>query len=648
MVNAIDINTKKKISFVSPNFQQGPTHLNAHTLPYAVGVLWSYSSQFKSITDQYVLDEIIWKREKIQDVVEKLKDNYLVGFSTYVWNKNYNYKLAEELKKVNSNIIIVFGGPEPAITDENFYVDHPYIDVTVVLEGEITFKKLLECASKDEWVNIQGLLINNDSVPVSTGDSPRINNLNEIPSPYTTGVFDTIIKENPDVKAWNPTIETNRGCPYQCTFCDWGGLTYSKIKKYNLDRVYQDLEWAGKNNCDFFMFADANFGIFPERDHDIARKIVDVKKKYGNPKRLTLSFAKNQKKEVVDIVKTLVDGGVSYGLNVSLQTTNEDVLEIIKRKNLEMNKINEIFALCEQKNITMHTELILGLPGETLESWEENFYKLYEIGNHTGIIIFQTMLLENAEMNLVQRKTHDIGTTKVQDFFPGDVGVDGIDESIDIITRTSTMTTNEMVDAQMLAWFHHTFHITGFSRYYSRFLHKSGISYKEFYRKLLEYIKNDPWFYNEYTETKNYFYSWFKQGKVNHPTYGSFYITGYNLMYRTTINIYNDDKVDYVHSLMEKFVKEHFTIDERILKDLTKFQRLAVIDRNKTKEYPITETFEFDIRSWIVTDSELESQCLYEFDFPTKEENFSKQHFIERLFFSKKANFTDALIRKLN
>jgi len=287
---------KKKISFVNPNFQQGPKEFNAYYLPYSPAILWSYVSQFSHISDNYELGEFIWRRDTIEEAIEKLKDSDIVGFSTYIWNRSYNNVLARELKKHNPNIFIMVGGPEPPITDKDFFKRYPYVDVAVKQEGEITTKKILETllVPESSFKAIKGMLINDNGNTIDTGPGIRIDNLDDIPSPYLTGVFDKLMKQYPDVR-WNVTLESNRGCPYACTFCDWGSLTYNKIKKFGLERVYAELEWVGKHNCDFVSLTDANFGIFPERDSMIADKLIEVQKTYGNPKAYTISWAKNQK-----------------------------------------------------------------------------------------------------------------------------------------------------------------------------------------------------------------------------------------------------------------------------------------------------------------------------------------------------------------
>jgi radical SAM superfamily enzyme YgiQ (UPF0313 family) len=182
---------KKKISFVNPNFQQGPKEFNAYYLPYSPAVLWSYASQFDIIKDNYELGEFIWRRETISDAIEMLADSDIVGLSTYIWNRSYNHVLGRELRKANPNIFIFTGGPEPPITDPKFFERFPYIDVAVKQEGEISVKNILECllGNRDNMKNIPGLLINDNGKIIDTGPGIRIEKLDEIPSPYLTDVF---------------------------------------------------------------------------------------------------------------------------------------------------------------------------------------------------------------------------------------------------------------------------------------------------------------------------------------------------------------------------------------------------------------------------------------------------------------------------
>lgn len=638
----------KKVSFVSPNFQQGPKEFNAYYLPYSPAVLWSYAQQFEHIRNKYTLGEFVWRRDPIEEVVELLKDSAIVGFSTYIWNKSYNNVLARELKKANPDILILFGGPEPPIEKLNFFEMYPYVDVCVKLEGEISFRKILETTTHAELLAVPGLLVNVNGNTVDTGPSMRINELDDIPSPYLIGIFDDLIKKHPEVR-WNATLETNRGCPYACTFCDWGSLTYNKVKKFDLERVFAELEWIGKNKCDFVSITDANFGIFPERDSIIADKLIEVQQTYDNPKAYTISWAKNQRREIVDIVKKLIYvGGAKIGLNLSVQTLDENVLEIIKRKNLEMNKIEEVFEMCEENSIPLYTELILGLPGETLDSWKANFYRLYRAGNHTGITIYQAQLLENAEMNLSQREAYNISGRIVYDYLVGTYNENELKEGVEVVTATKDLPLETMLDAQVFSWFMNTFHINGITNYASRFLYKfQGVSYEEFYEKLFEFIKKDKWLNSEIHRVRQHYKNWVDYGRINHVPIQGIEIHGWNLIHSTIINMHSEGKHQYVFDVITDFLNENFDIDSNMLTQLMTMQRNYLIDHSQAKEYPKTIEFDYDFIGYIQTELDLYNSALYNFDFP-ENKDISLQGFCEQIFFARRRNFGKAWITKIN
>jgi radical SAM superfamily enzyme YgiQ (UPF0313 family) len=638
--------SKKIVSFVNPNFQQGPKEFNAYYLPYSPAILWSYAQQFESVSEQYELGDFIWRRDPIEEVVQLLSKCAVVGFSTYIWNKSYNNVLARELKKANPDIVILFGGPEPPIEKPDFFKKFPYIDICVKQEGEITFKRILEAKGRSEFFNIPGLLINDNGNTVDTGQSERISDLDVIPSPYLIGIFDSLMEKFPDVR-WNATLETNRGCPYACTFCDWGSLTYNKVKKFELERVFAELEWIGKKKCDFVSITDANFGIFPERDDLIADKLIAVQKQYDNPKAYTISWAKNQKREIVDIVKKLInEGGAKIGLNLSVQTLDENTLDIIKRKNLEMNKIEEVFDMCEANNIPLYTELILGLPGETIESWKSNFYRLYKAGNHTGITIYQAQLLENAEMNLLQRKLYKIEGRIVYDYLVGTYNENELKEGVEVVISTKDLPSEVMLDAQVFSWFMNTFHINGLTNYISRFMFKyAGVDYQTFYETFFEYIKQDEWLNSEIHRIREHYGNWAKYGKIDHTPIQGIEIHGWNLVHSTIINLHSEDKGKHIFSVIKSFVKDNFELDEKLFEQLIDFQKNYLVEHSDAPLYPKTVTYDYDFLGFIQGTDSLDNQTSFEFDFP-EDSSMSLQQFCEQIFFARRRNFGKSWITK--
>lgn len=632
-----------QISFVNPNFQQGPKELNAYYLPYSTGVLWSYVCQFDEIKNKFFLNTFIWKRDNLNIAIDKIKNSNIVAFSTYIWNKNYNYNLAKQLKLLNPDVLIVFGGPEPPVERKDFFKLYPFIDIMVKTEGEETFKDILLNYENKNFKSVKGILINENQTVFETEKRERIDNIDVIPSPYLTGVFDTIVNENPDVE-WNAVIESNRGCPYQCTFCDWGSLTYNKVKKFNLTRVLEELEWIGKNKIGFISIADANFGIFADRDSIIADKLIEIQQKYQYPKAYTISWAKNQKKEVLSIVKKLVLNGARMGLTVSVQSLEPMVLDTIKRKNMEINQIEDIFEECDRENIPVITELILGLPGETLISWKENFYKLFRANNHTGITTYNAQILENAEMNLVQKKFHKIEEAIVRDYLNGTNNDGDLEEVVRIVKSTREMPYDDLLEAIMFTWYMNTFHINGLTTILSRFVNKiQNIDYKEFYDRLFNYIMNDEWFKTQYLDTKNYFNEWFLNGKFTHPNLGNINISGMNLIQKTAISIHFEQQYEKCFSIIEKFYKDTFPLHEKYFEDLFFIQRNYFIQFNKIKEYPVVKKLNHNILGYIQSDEDLNLPAVYQFDF-FEDKNLSINMFCEYLWFGRRRNFGKAVI----
>jgi hypothetical protein len=632
------LNKTHTISLVQPNFRQGPGGIAAY-LPYSVGILWSYSLTNDFIKNNLELDRLIYKREPIKELAIELSKNDIVAFSTYVWNRNYNFTLAQKIKEINSNVFIVFGGPEPPITNPNIFLDiMPFCDVVVRGEGEYIFTSLLEKYIKNEdYSNDGGLLINLSGKCKNTGPVERINDLDSVPSPYLSGVFDKIL---PLEKEWNAVIETNRGCPYKCTFCDWGSLTYSKVKKFNLTRVFHEIEWMSQNKIGYMDVADANFGIFIERDNMIVDKLIEVQTNNGYPYRTGWSWAKNQQSEVVGIAKKLIKSGhFNNGLTISLQSMDENTLKTIKRSNMGINKINEIFAECRKDGVPLNVELILGLPGETLQTWENTMYGVFEVGQHDSIEVWQAQILENAEMNLSQRKEFNIRGQMVLDYFPN--GLDNeAPEFSEIVISTSTMNLDEMVEGYKLSWFLITWHTGGFSQYVARFLRKySNVSYSEFYKGFREFLQTDEFWKAEEDELYNIVKNWYMDGKEIVSQLGPVTITASTNQYRTLFKIHYDEIYDKMYELIDKYLKSFNLIDD-LHSDIIQLNKCVVSKQRNLKNYKIQT--KYNILEYILDENAelIKAKSTIEVEYPHDPvRSKDLAWFIESLFFARRRSY---------
>jgi radical SAM superfamily enzyme YgiQ (UPF0313 family) len=154
-------------------------------LPYSVGCLWSFAVQNPVIKDNFALKELVFKRMSIDETIKNFDNPSVAAFSCYVWNYEYCKKLAEAIKEKWPKCLIVFGGPQVTKLpyEKSFFKKHPYVDTIVNGEGEPAFLDIL-----------LSLYHNKPIKKVST--FARMANL-EYPSPYTSGVFDKIVKDNP-------------------------------------------------------------------------------------------------------------------------------------------------------------------------------------------------------------------------------------------------------------------------------------------------------------------------------------------------------------------------------------------------------------------------------------------------------------------
>ncbi len=244
---------KKNIYFIQPNTLLG----NSVYFPYAVGVLSSYALQFEDINSKYELKGIIFKEDKTEEVMSAIKDPAIVGFSNYFWNYDYNLEQAKCIKEKYPQATIIFGGHQVA-RDSDFLEKYPFIDILIFGEGEIPFTRILRALDNGTSLGE----IPNISYREKTGEivktEDKAEGVEDYPSPYLTGVFDKLLNV-PENMEFNAQLETNRGCPYHCSFCDWCDYDLP-MRLFPMERVKKDLEWISEHNISYCMCVDSNFG----------------------------------------------------------------------------------------------------------------------------------------------------------------------------------------------------------------------------------------------------------------------------------------------------------------------------------------------------------------------------------------------------
>jgi len=613
-----------QIVLIQPNFKIGGGSFTGYWLPYSVGCLWSYAAQEDWVRDNFEVADIIYKREEPCKLVERIKDCKVFFFSCYMWNWEYNKHVAQKIKESNPDSIIVFGGPQVTSRpeEEQFFVKHPYVDSISLSEGEQSFVAMLDKVVKGETLD-------------KIYQGGRLTEL-DIPSPYLTGVFDKIMANAPKDDLWNGTIETNRGCPFACTFCDWGSLTYAKIKKFPVPKVLQELTWMSERKVDYVTIADANFGVFTDRDLEFTEKLVELQNEYGYPKVVDATWYKNSSDEILEIVKKFISSGFNRGLTLSVQSMDMDVLDEIKRRNMEMSDLKMIFDKCNRENIPSYTELILGLPKETYESWKRGVCEVLDAGQHNAIESWLAQLLENAHMNLPEeREKHGLTTVIVENYISGFEEEDNIPEKVELVTGTKYMPTPKFIDAWSYSWMINNFHNFGWSQVITRFLRMyKDYSYEMMYDRLLENIKEDNGpVGNAFNEARALLAEYLETGEIG-------VASGHTLMWEAQKDFHR-----FPHAV-EKLVKDTFT-DKFCDLDPDQFFALMTAQENyTTKEdhyYPHQVLQEYNIYEYINGIDDLKkADVIYDIDIGEKVKG---EEYFNRLYFRRRQGWGKSIIK---
>jgi len=355
-------------------------------LPYSSGVLESYTKKDNNLSHVDFCSPL-WDYNQSPE-----KDLTILGLTTYVWSQDYCDELAAEYKEENPNTVIIFGGPNVPVDPkkwEAYEKERPFVDIFVAGAGEEVFKEiLLNFPNYKKWYRLK------------KDNKYRY----DTPTVYIDGTFDKFL--NTDQK-FSATIETTRGCPFKCNFCDWGDATGSVVSKYDSDSNYQTIDKILEaSNITGMRIIDANWGMY-ERDLDMTKYIAD--KKREDFYVTFCGIAKNSIKYTPEIAKIfyeknfLVNINKAQPLKIGVQTWHPTTLKYTKRDNIKESSFLYMLDFYKKNNIPYVSELIAGLPGETAESWLYTLQKDFEYGvnfqniYNLEIVANMPMLLESEE-----------------------------------------------------------------------------------------------------------------------------------------------------------------------------------------------------------------------------------------------------------
>jgi radical SAM superfamily enzyme YgiQ (UPF0313 family) len=287
-----------------------------------------------------------------------------------------------------------------------------------------------------------------------------------------------------------PVWETNRGCPYHCTFCDLGADYYNKLYEFDTERLINEIYWFSKNKIEYVEIADANFGILP-RDLELVKLIKQLHDSTGYPQKINATWAKNSPDRVFEASKIL-DSINRGGVTLALQSQNKTALDNIKRINIANDRLENIAKKYIDSGIQTYHDFILGLPGETLDSWKEGLLYVININPEGWIFGHPLEAYENTEFSDIEYiAKHNLKFTNTPQvsFFAHrkkDIPV----EMGKYVISHSSMSKEDYVEAFLFKWFLITVHSLGWANLTAKRVSKQvniklGDFYLDFYNYML-------------------------------------------------------------------------------------------------------------------------------------------------------------------
>ena len=432
--------------------------LATEAFPLNVGFIASYCKKLFGDAVEITLFKYI---EDIDKAVNESPPDIL-GLSNYCWSHSVSYEIFKMCKKSNPNVITVWGGPNFPIdfpSQKKFMKQYPEVDVYVPTEGETGFSNIVSLILKSASLEnvsetiqknpIEGCISRDDNGEIHYSiPTIRISSLNEIPSPYQNGMMDKFF----DGKL-TPMLQTNRGCPFHCTFCTDGRDETNKVNHFSIERVQSDIEYIAEHtpkNTHSLHISDLNFGMYP-RDLEICESLAKIQQKFNYPKYIKCTTGKNQKDKIINAIKKLNN---SLRVTMSVQSLDPDVLHNIRRDNISVDHMLALYPALKEANLQTTSEVILGLPGETFENHIQTLRDLVK-ARMDEIVVHTCMLLDGSEMGLPEERKKWEMKTKFRvlqrDFAELSNGKKVI-EYEEVVVGSKTMTFEEYIELRVLAF----------------------------------------------------------------------------------------------------------------------------------------------------------------------------------------------------
>ncbi|MFA5427859.1 MAG: DUF4080 domain-containing protein [Sulfurimonas sp.] len=329
------------------------TTLNSRFTHTSIALRYLYANLKELRDDAKIIEFSI--NDAIQTIAEKLliHSPQIIGIGVYIWNALEVRELIHIIKKISPNTKIVLGGPE--VSHEPFRVNLDSADFIIQGEGDEAFYRLCR--------DIFDGLANQRVIKMSM---PSLKNV-ELPYKFYT---------DDDIKNRYIYVEASRGCPFECEFCL--SSMDEKVRAFDIELFLSELELLWKRGARNFKFIDRTFNLnikTANRLLDFFLEKEDMSPYFAHFEVVPDHFPESLKEKIASFPHGALQ------LEIGIQTLNPDIANNISRP-LKLNKIKENIRFLENEtNAHIHLDLIVGLPGESLESFGANLDELVSLSS---------------------------------------------------------------------------------------------------------------------------------------------------------------------------------------------------------------------------------------------------------------------------
>ncbi len=407
------MNNRRKVLLVQlPIPPLGPQPIRGN-VPLAAGYLKLYARQWG--VEEFFDIEIMPASEANslgdQALVAAICERapLMIGFTCYLWSIDRTLWLAEQVKRRRPESLVIVGGPE--ITPDNDWVlDSPAIDYAVIGEGEQTFAELLAwyardagegsrqlavgswqivsppttayclltTASRSDLISIAGLAHRINGQMIQNQPRRPMPNLDPISSPYLAGILNAGDQEQ-------LLLETIRGCIFKCKFCYYP-KAYDALYYVSREKILANLAHARENGAKEVYLLDPTLN--QRRDFTEFLELL----KSANTARQLEFYAELRAEGVTAQQAKLMHEANFVEVEIGLQSIDPATQELMERRN-NLKAFEKGVRALQAEGVRAKVDLIVGLPGDTVDSVRRGMHYLAENRLYDEIQVFQLSIL---------------------------------------------------------------------------------------------------------------------------------------------------------------------------------------------------------------------------------------------------------------